>query len=79
MSNFGSRATSTNFKQIGAGGQTVNGISSSTSFILKSGFLYFGEFNPKSRHWRWYDDETSETTQPLVRKIRASGYGTEIN
>ncbi len=72
MSNFGSRATSTNFKQIGAGGQTVNGISSSTSFILKSGFLYFGEFNPKSRHWRWYDDETSETpTQPLAAENTA--------
>ena len=79
MSNFGSRATSTNFKQIGAGGQTVNGISSSTSFILKSGFLYFGEFNPKSRHWRWYDDETSETHSTARRgKYRASGYGTEI-
>ena len=67
FSDFGGRSTSTNFGQINAGGQTVSGISSSTSFILKSGFLYFGEFNPKSRHWRWYDDETSETpTQPLA-------------
>jgi len=67
MSDFGGRATSTNFGQINAGGQTVTGISTSSNFILKSGFLYFGEFNPKSRHWRWYDDETSETpTQPLA-------------
>lgn len=45
----------------------MSGISTSSNFILKSGFLYFGEFNPKSRHWRWYDDETSETpTQSLA-------------
>lgn len=67
MSDFGGRSTSTNFGQINAGGQTATGISTSSNFILKSGFLYFGEFNPKSRHWRWYDDETSETpVQPLA-------------
>lgn len=67
MSDFGGRSTSTNFGQINAGGQMVTGLSTSSNFILKSGFLYFGEFNPKSRHWRWYDDETSETpTQPLA-------------
>lgn len=67
MNDFGGRATSTNFEQISAGGQTASGISTSTNFVLKSGFLYFGEFNPKSRNWRWYDDETNETpTQPLA-------------
>lgn len=63
MSSLGSRATSTNFEQVGAGGQTVIGESTSTSFILRSGFLYFEEnvFSPKSQNWRWYDDENNET------------------
>ncbi len=63
MSVFGGRATSTGFEQFNAGGQTVIGESTSTSFILRSGFLYFDEkfFTPKSQNWRWFDDETSET------------------
>jgi len=63
MSDFGSRSTSTSFEQLNAGGQTVIGESTSTNFILRSGFLYFEEkfFIPKSKNWRWYDDETNET------------------
>ncbi len=59
---FGNRATSTSFEQFNAGGQTITGISSSASFELRSGFLYFDErYEPKSQNWRWYDDETNET------------------
>lgn len=63
MSDFGGRATSTNFEQVNAGGQIAIGESTSTSFIIRSGFLYFEEkiFTPKSQNWRWYDDENDET------------------
>ncbi len=61
MGDFGSRATSTNFEQFNAGGQTVTGQSSSTNFILKQGFLYYDDFAPKSQNWRWYLDFPNET------------------
>ena len=38
----GSRATSTSFQGVSSFGQPATGISSSTSFLLKGGFLYFG-------------------------------------
>ncbi|MBI3588894.1 MAG: hypothetical protein HY093_00560 [Candidatus Liptonbacteria bacterium] len=38
----GSRSTSTTFNEKGVLGQPGEGISSSTSFVLKGGFLYFG-------------------------------------
>ena len=38
---FGQNTTSTNFQLINAGGQVAIGQSTSTSFILRAGFLYF--------------------------------------
>jgi len=61
MSDFGGDATSANFEAINSGGQTITGESVSASFLLRSGFLYFDTFTPKSQNWRWYDDETNET------------------
>ena len=61
---FGADATSTNFSQLNTGGQIVAGVVTSTSFILRFGYLHFREFFPKSQNWRWYDDEYNET--PIV-------------
>src|SRR4051812_27582826 len=58
---FGGVSTSTNFSSISAGGQTQNGTSTSASFVLDSGELYYDSFVPMSQNWRWYDDETNET------------------
>lgn len=58
---FGANSTSTNFIQLNTGGQIATGVGTSTSFILRFGYLYFGEFFPKSQNWRWYDDEYNET------------------
>ena len=38
---FGGSSTSTSFQQLNAGGQTIIGESTSTNFILRSGFLYY--------------------------------------
>jgi len=61
IDDFGGRSTSTNFESFNAGSQMTTGESTSTNFIVRSGFLYFDEFTPKSQNWRWYDDETNET------------------
>jgi len=61
MSIFGGDATSSSFEQINAGGQIVTGESTSTNFILRSGFLYFDTYTPRSQNWQWFDDETNET------------------
>lgn len=64
---FGGFGSSTSFFSFLAGGQTVTGEASSTNFAVAAGFLYFDSFAPESRHWRWYDDEASETpTVPFV-------------
>lgn len=61
MSIFGGNSTSASFEQLNAGGQIVVGESTSTSFILRSGFLYFDTYTPRSQNWQWFDDETNET------------------
>lgn len=61
IDDFGGRSTSGSFEQFNVGGQISAGESSSANFIVRSGFLYFDEFTPKSQNWRWYDDETNET------------------
>ncbi len=61
MSIFGGRATSTGFEQFNAGGQTAIGEATGTNFILRAGFLYFDDFSPRQKNWRWYDDENNET------------------
>ncbi|MDD4476863.1 MAG: hypothetical protein PHY40_01755 [Patescibacteria group bacterium] len=60
---FGGRSDSASFGQINSGGQTITGESSSSNFILRSGFLYFENkvFTPRSQNWKWFDDEENET------------------
>lgn len=58
---FGGYATSSSFSLIDAGGQTQNGTSTSASFVLDAGILFFDSFTPLSQNWRWYDDETNVT------------------
>lgn len=58
---FGGSSTSSNFSHISSGGQFSNGESTSTSFVLNTGSMYFDAFSLKSQNWRWYDDEASET------------------
>ncbi len=72
LSDFGANSTSTNFENFSAGGQISVGESTSTNFIVRSGFLYFDEFSPKSQNWRWYDDETNVTpVTPLAAENTA--------
>jgi hypothetical protein len=61
LDNVGGRATSTSFEQLNSGGQLATGVSTSTNFEVRSGFLYFDTFSPKSQNWRWYNDEANET------------------
>lgn len=67
INNFGGSSSSTNFQEQNSGGETIIGESTSTNFILRSGFLYFDTFNPRSGNWRWFGDEANETpTLPLA-------------
>jgi len=58
---FGGLSESTNFQQLNTGGQVAPGSSTSTNFIVRSGFLYFDTYTPSSQNWRWYGDETNIT------------------
>ncbi len=60
-SDSGGFSTSSSFQQINAVGQTTNGESTSTNFTVKTGFLYFDTFTPRSQKWRWYSDISNET------------------
>ena len=67
MTDFGGNSTSTSFEDTSAGGQVATGESTSTNFILRSGFLYFDAYQPKTQNWKWFDDEENETpTNPLA-------------
>ncbi len=67
ISDFGGYSNSSGFQSINSGGQAVTGESTSANFVVRSGFLYFDSFAPKSQNWRWYDDESNETpTSPLA-------------
>lgn len=61
LNDFGGSATSSSFYSISAGDENATGQSSSTSFLLSSGYLYFDVFEPLQQNWRWYDDENDET------------------
>ncbi len=66
LNTLGGSGTSTNFFELQSGNQVGGGESTSTSFLLDTGFLYYDNFTPKQQNWRWYDDETNETpTVPL--------------
>ena len=68
----GASATSSSFSLISSVGQSATGEATSTSFIVRAGFLYFNDFTPKSKSWRWYDDEADETpTVPLAAENTA--------
>lgn len=58
---YGAYKSSGSFQQLDVGGQVAIGESESTSFILRSGFLYFNDFTARTENWRWYNDETNET------------------
>lgn len=69
QSNLGGNSTSTNFQQQQSGGEPVIGESNSSNFILRSGFLYFDTYTPRSQNWRWYSDYTNATpTTPLANE-----------
>jgi hypothetical protein len=61
INDFGAGATSSSFQSVSTGGQTAGGQSTSTNFMLDTGFQYSESFTPKTKNWRWYDDESSET------------------
>lgn len=61
LNSFGGYGTSSSFSAISDGGQNGPGESTSTSFILNGGALYYDSFVARSTNWRWYDDETNET------------------
>lgn len=61
LNSFGGASSSTNFRQLNSGSETVIGESTSTNFIMRSGFLYFDTFSPRSKSWQWFDDEDNET------------------
>lgn len=61
VNDFGASATSSSFYSISAGDENATGQSTSTSFLLSAGSLYFDTFQPLQQSWRWYDDENSET------------------
>lgn len=61
LDDSGGNATSTSFDQFDAVGQTAVGESTSSSFIVQSGLMYFNSFSPRTQNWRWYDDESNET------------------
>ncbi len=75
---YGGTASSTGFSSVISGGQSFTGEATSSSFTLRTGFLYFDSFTPKSQQWRWYDDEINETpTTPLATENTAPA-GVEI-
>lgn len=61
INNYGGNSTSSSFQQTSSGGENPTGESTSSNFMLRSGFLYFDVFNPRSQNWRWYSDVNNET------------------
>ena len=62
IDDFGGFSSGTeDFQQLNAGGQAAIGESTSSNFIVRSGFLYFTDFTLVQRNWRWYTDEANET------------------
>lgn len=75
---YGGSASSTGFSSVISGGQSFAGESTSTSFALRTGFLYFDAFTPKNQNWRWYDDEASETPTVALATENTAPSGVEI-
>lgn len=61
INEFGGGATSTSFQSVTTGGQIVTGQSTSTNFLISTGYQYFDSFSPMQANWRWFDDELNET------------------
>lgn len=61
QSNLGGNSTSSSYEQQQSGGEPIIGESNSSSFILRSGFLYFDTYTPRSQNWRWYSDYSNAT------------------
>ncbi len=57
----GGVSTSSSFQSVMSGDQIPHGQSTSSTFALNAGPLYFETFEPRSQNWRWYDDENNET------------------
>ena len=67
VNTLGGSGTSTSFSNVQSGDQVGGGESTSTNFLMDTGFLYYDSYTPKQQNWRWYDDETNETpTTPLA-------------
>lgn len=61
QSNLGGFSSSGSFGSLMSGGEPIIGESTSSGFILRSGFLYFDTYTPRSQNWRWYSDYANET------------------
>lgn len=57
----GGVSTSSSFQSVMSGDQIPHGASTSTTFALNAGPLYWESFTPRSQNWRWYGDELNET------------------
>jgi hypothetical protein len=72
VTTVGGDATSTNFEMLNAGNELIISESSSSNFKLHAGPLYFDEYAPLEKNWRWYDDESNETpVTPLANELVA--------
>lgn len=62
--NGSGQATSTDYFSISSLGQIATGVSTSSSFQVRSGTLDTTTFSPEGGDWRWYSDAGDET--PVV-------------
>ena len=60
LDSFGGGSTSTSYSS-NAVGQQIGGESTSTSFLVDVGAMYFDPVAPAVGHWHWYSDVSDET------------------
>jgi len=58
---LGGTSSSTDFTAVQSVTQTAQGESTSTNYVLDSGYQYSDTFSPQSQNWRWYSDVNNET------------------
>jgi len=74
LSDFGGNSSSTNFVNVSSGNQQ-SGQSTSTSFTLLAGSLYFDAFTPVSQNWQWFTDIGNETPTASLANENAAPSG----